>query len=131
MFLEKINNNTLLDDDEIDKKLEEYDYKTVDKNILGSYQYMLDKNVNDNDDMDDIDQIEKENDFNLINNDNTALPTTKDKNNNDSKTSEPQTNNESKEEKKVEVVAPKAKTKEEIEEEERQKVITSKSKTIF
>jgi len=128
MFLEKINNNTLLDDDEIDKKLEEYDYKTVDKNILGSYQHMLDKNVNDNDDLDDIEQIEKENNLNLINNENISLPTTKDKNNNDIKTSESQNNNESKEEKKVEIVAPKAKTKEEIEEEEKQKAHQEKLK---
>jgi len=116
-FMGKYNNNTLLDDEEIDKILENYNYNNINKNTLGSYQHLLDNennNIND-----DYDLSGKENDHNILNNNELTQSPLEEKPINEVKVVETEI---LKEDKKVEIVKPKVKTKEELEEEERQKV---------
>ena len=83
--MEKYNSNTLMDDDEIDKKLEEYNYETLDINILGSYKRTLNEIGDDNELFNYNDNNGKENSSNMLNNNNSnsnSNNSNKNKNNN-------------------------------------------------
>eukprot|EP00833_Pecoramyces_ruminatium_P014436 jgi/Orpsp1_1/1188468/evm.model.d7180000065079.1 len=59
-----------MDDDEFDKKLEKYDYKSLDMNILSNYKYNSSEIIDENEIYDYHNINEKENDHNILNNDN-------------------------------------------------------------